>query len=61
MLLFSDNNIYLICRHCSIVCHPTINQPVKEKPQPKPNESGFSFFKDIMPRILPALKKLNYL
>jgi hypothetical protein len=61
MLLFSDNNIYLIRRHCSISCHAAISQPVKEKSQDKPNESGFSFFKDVVPNILPALKNLNYL
>ena len=59
MLSFYYNYTYIIGDSCKVCLYQAKTQPVKESLQCKSGENGFSFFKDVIANILPALKSLN--
>jgi hypothetical protein len=58
-LMFTLCHTYIIGNTCKVRSYPAKGQPVKESPQSKLHENGFSFFKDVIFNIVPALKNLR--
>jgi hypothetical protein len=59
MFSFHHHHTYIIGNTCKVCFYQAKTQPVKESVQCKSDENGFSFFKDVIANILPALKSLN--
>jgi hypothetical protein len=60
-LMFSSrhHDTYIIGSAYKACCYQAKTQLVKESQQCESGENGFSFFKDVIANILPALKSLN--
>jgi hypothetical protein len=59
MFTLYNNYTYIIGNHRKVHTYPPKGQPVKTSLQNKLNENGFSFFKDVISNIAPALKNLR--
>ena len=59
MLSFYYNYTYIIGGPCTVQSYVTKSQPVKTTLQCKLGGDGFSFFKDVISNIAPALKNLK--
>ena len=58
-LMFTFCHTYIIGNTCKVYTYPAKGQPVKTSLRSKLNENGFSFFKDVISNIAPALKNLR--
>jgi hypothetical protein len=58
MFSFYHNYTYIIGSYCKAPYKAEV-QPVKESPDCKLDNNGFSFLKDVLANILPVLKSLN--
>lgn len=59
MLPLRRNNTYIIGKHDNVRFHLSKNIPVKQSNDCKQSQNGFSFFKDVIANILPALKNIK--
>ena len=59
MLPLRRNNTYMIGKHDNVRFHLSKNIPVKQGNDCRPGQNGFSFFKDVIANILPAMKNIK--
>ena len=59
MLPLHRNNSRIPVMHVAMRVHLSKDLPCKQSNNCSQNENGFSFFKDVIANILPALKNIN--
>jgi hypothetical protein len=59
MLPLRRNHTYVIGKNDHVRFHLSKNIPVKPGNDCKQSQNGFSFFKDVLANILPALKNIK--